>query len=99
VSITTLFPNGRGKSGTPAIIQERQDLEIWLDAERELVASGTIPSSPPPTPKPAKKKASATDDIDEFKVLERLNDFGEHSARSATSLGVTHSMPSGLSFD
>ena len=61
-------------------------MEIWLEAERELVDRGAIPPAPPSLPK-GPRAPGAADEIDEFKISRRLDDFGERPARSVTALG------------
>lgn len=55
-----------------------QDVEIWLEAERDLANRGLIPSAPPTT--------EHADDIDEDELADRLGDFGEAPTRSSTAL-------------
>lgn len=63
-----------------------KDMDIWIEAERELVVKGVIPPSPPATEHQPRDRMAA-DEIDEVKMLRRLNDFGEVEARSVTALG------------
>jgi hypothetical protein len=63
-----------------------KDMEIWLEAERELLAQQLIPASPPSTPRTSSARVAA-DEIDEDKMLRRLDTFGESPARSVTALG------------
>ncbi|ACB73651.1 DUF2934 domain-containing protein [Opitutus terrae] len=64
-----------------------EDVEIWLQAERDLVASGAIPASPPPPlPRSARRTKVAADEIDERELADRLDAFGDRGARSPTSL-------------
>ena len=66
-----------------------QDVEIWLEAERDLVSQGKIPTSPPSEPV---REANATD-INENEVLDRLDAFAEPPPRSATSVDLTRPAP------
>ena len=63
-----------------------EDVEIWLQAERELVERGAIPSAPP-TDLPLRRRR-VRDDINENELGDRLADFGEPAERSPTSVDV-----------
>ncbi len=67
-----------------------QDVEIWLEAERQLVAE-TPPAATVVSTKPtrARRRAVTADPIKPEEVNERLDDFGEPSRRSATSVDLT----------
>ncbi len=62
---------------------EGQDVEIWLDAERELVREGAIPPAPPP------RRKLAADEIDERELSDRLNDITGSASGATTSLDVS----------
>lgn len=73
--------------GTP----ENQDLDIWLEAEREIVPryqalerNQRASASPQP---PA--SSVAADEIDEVELTDRLADFGDAGRRSPTSVEPT----------
>lgn len=69
-----------------------QDLDFWLEAEREILArfaalEKTTPTKPS---RPQRVRASvAADEIDEAELSDRLNDFGESGRRSPTSVEPT----------
>jgi hypothetical protein len=72
--------------GTPA----NQDLDIWLEAEREILSryqalerSQSVLSTTRP------KKSGTADEIDESKLADRLSDFGDPGRRSPTSVEPT----------
>jgi hypothetical protein len=62
-----------------------EDVEVWLEAERDLVARGVIPSAPPPAPRSGRRAKVAADEIDERALSERLSGFGGSDSRSPTS--------------
>lgn len=64
-----------------------QDVEIWLEAEQDLVSQGKIPASPPAEP----KRRGESEDIDSEDVIEQLDALAEPPARSATSVDLTRS--------
>ncbi len=71
---------------------EGQDVEIWLEAERDLVGRGVVRPAPPEpaTPRRAQRRGQvAADEIDERELADRLADFGPGADRSATSLDPT----------
>jgi DUF2934 family protein len=58
-----------------------QDLEIWLEAERQL-----RPITHPNVVRRHPSGLRRADDVDEDKLAERLDEFGEPDRRSPTSL-------------
>ncbi len=72
--------------GRPA----NQDTEIWHEAERQLRAEVAPPATVVSAkPARARRRPVAADEIKPEEVTERLNDFGETSRRSATSVDLT----------
>jgi len=68
---------------------ENQDLDIWLEAEREIVTRyDTIERTQNASATP-RKGTVAADEIDETELSERLGDFGDPGRRSATSVEPT----------
>jgi hypothetical protein len=65
------------------------DVEIWLQAERELLNDGLIPPAPPPRFDHLRTGRAAADDIDERQLEDRLDDFGTEGPRSATTIDPT----------
>lgn len=63
-----------------------KDVEIWIQAERELLHDGLIPPAPPPRQQNAIRGKMAADDIDVGQLQSRLNEFGSASVRSPTSV-------------
>lgn len=66
-----------------------QDVEIWLDAERQLAAELAAPARVVSTKPARRRRAVAADSIKPDEVSERLDDFGESPRRSATSVDLT----------
>lgn len=62
-----------------------QDVEIWLEAERDLVSQDKIPSAPPAEPKVRREG----DEIDAEEVMERLDALATPTSRSPTSVDLT----------
>jgi hypothetical protein len=62
-----------------------EDVEVWLEAERDLVARGLIPSAPPPASRSGRRTKVAADEIDERALSDRLAGFGGSDSRSPTS--------------
>lgn len=66
-----------------------EDVQIWLQAERELLHDGLIPPAPPPSPDNLRRGRAAADEIDEDRLANRLDAFGRTGARSATTIDPT----------
>ncbi len=64
-----------------------QDVEIWLEAEQDLVSQDKIPAAPPAEP----KHRGERDEIDGEEVQEQLDALATPPARSATSVDLTRS--------
>ncbi len=62
-----------------------EDVEIWLEAEQDLVSQGKIPSAPPAEPKRSQRSTAIAQD----EVLERLDALAEPPPRSPTSVNLT----------
>jgi hypothetical protein len=62
-----------------------EDVEIWLEAERDLVGRGLIPSAPPATAVGGSRTRMAADEIDERELSDRLSRIGGPGSRSPTS--------------
>lgn len=67
---------------------EGHDVEIWLEAERQLINERNYTHATGNTQK-RRDRSNAADTIDEEKLDNRLNDFGEPASRSPTSLDLT----------
>lgn len=65
---------------------EGADVEIWLEAERDLAKRGLIPPAPPTEREARLRRAGESDEINEDELADRLGDFGESPDRSATAL-------------
>lgn len=68
---------------------EGSDVEIWLEAERDLASRGLIPAAPPRS-RSDRPRTDDSDDIDQVALSDRLGDFGESRSRGPTSIDVTH---------
>jgi len=68
---------------------EGHDVEIWLEAERQLGNELHQLRSPAGNNRQRRKHSNAADTIDEDKLEDRLNDFGEPASRSPTSVDLT----------
>ncbi len=64
-----------------------QDVEIWLEAERDLVSQEKIPSAPPAEP----QRRSDAAEIDTEEVMEQLDALSAPPTRSATTVDITRS--------
>lgn len=62
-----------------------QDVEIWLEAEQDLVSENKIPASPPAEP----RRRGDADDLDGEDAIEQLDALAEPPARSATTVDLT----------
>ena len=72
--------------GTPS----NQDLDIWLEAEREILPRyQALERSQSLLPTHRPKKSAAADEIDESELADRLSDFGDPGRRSPTSVEPT----------
>lgn len=70
---------------------ENQDLDIWLEAEREIVDRYKVIEQGHKRTDSVKHRTSsvAADEIDETQLSERLSDFGDPGRRSPTSVEPT----------
>lgn len=71
--------------GTP----ENQDLDIWLEAEREVTARYRTIERDALIARSKRARSGAADEIDEVELHDRLNDFGDPGRRSPTSVEPT----------
>lgn len=72
--------------GSPA----GRDLDIWLEAERQLVAERTMADAPGSRRAPRRGERSlAADEIDETELVERMDSVVDTNRRSATSINLT----------
>lgn len=63
-----------------------QDVEIWLQAERDLVERGRVPGAPP-----SKRRTKvAADEIDQGELARRLRGSPDSGSRSATAVDPTN---------
>lgn len=65
------------------------DVEIWLEAERDLVQRGLIPGAPKATARSTRRVKVAADQIDQNELADRLSKVGDPGARSTTALDPT----------
>lgn len=77
---------------------DNQSVEIWLEAERELVSAGKIPPAPPAAAAPTTGAAKTTrgrrktsGHINPEEVREHIDTYGQPPARSPTAIDPTTS--------
>jgi Protein of unknown function (DUF2934). len=66
-----------------------QDVDIWLEAERQLRAEAPVPPASTTTTARTRRRRTAADEIKPDEVDDRLDDFGDPPRRSATSVDLT----------